>query len=322
MEGPPGRYVIVGRGSSLEIPASMLKPLAGRAQAAIQLDTLKVDFRTEGGKVVATGYALTAPQGDPRRYEDAHKHLLGVHSARLDQTLELKELEKMGYQSVTYRVVTAKPPVPTHPTLISKARSIELELASGDRAKYKVVMRNVSDRDVMGYAFGGSQNMTSSTSVDASRPLIKARAVHEAAMPVGSPIILAAALFADGTHEGDREAAARMYAQWMGHETQRRRADPAIQAILEDKTQDDDAKIARIRSELTKLPKKPDARMLDAMRAAFPGVPSTTMERDLAQGLDAGIHNIWGSLYSFEHQSGVYPPPKSRRPLKEWWPRR
>ena len=59
VEGPPGQLVIARTGTSTEYPASILKPLPGSASSFFHLDTLKIDYRTEGNKVIATVYALT-----------------------------------------------------------------------------------------------------------------------------------------------------------------------------------------------------------------------------------------------------------------------
>ena len=315
VEGPPGQFVTIATGVSVEFPAARLTPLKGRTPSLTHIDTIKMDYRIVGDKVIVTVYALTLPPGDPHRYDDSGKQLLAVHSARLDQTFELKEFEKIGYRPLSYKVVSAKPPAPTHPTLISEVPSMEIALKSEDRSSYTLLFRNLSDRDVVAYAYGNNHGTVH------WMPLIAARASHEQPMvSIESPIILQAALFSNGSHEGDAEVAATLYAYQAGNRTERSRADPMIRRIVADRALDDTAKIARIRTELLTLPKTPDAPMTRAMRTAFPGLPAATIKADLERGLDQGVRNIWSSLYSFEHQSGVYPPPPSHPPLARWWP--
>jgi hypothetical protein len=313
VEGPTGHYVVVVPGLSTEIPAAALEPLRGEVPS-IELDTLKIDYRLEGDKVIATVYALNAPRGNPERYGDSNKHLLGVHSARLNQTFTLKELENFKYEPITYKVVTAKPPTPTHPRLTSKVPSIQIEIASEDRAFYKLVLRNVSEKDVIAYKIGG----TSSESYNTAHPVIAAGSAIEREAAVGSPIYLAAAIFGDGTYQGDSEVACLLYAQQVGYEAQRKRLDASIDRIVSDSL-DDAAKIAKIQAELMKLPKEPDAQMVQNLQRHFPGLAMELVREYLALGLDQAIREIWGSLYEFEHQNAVYPKPASHPPVAQWW---
>ncbi len=313
VEGPPGHYVVVAPGLSTEIPAAALKPLRGEVPST-ELDTLKIDYRLEGDKVIATVFALSAPRGNPDRYADSNKHLLGSHSARLNQTFTLKELENLRYEPIAYKIVTAKPPAPTHPRATSKVPSIKIEIAGEDRASYKLVLRNVSEKGVIAYAIGDN----SSESHDAARPVIAAGSAIERNAVVGSPIYLAAAIFSDGTYQGDSEVACLLYARQVGYEAQRKRLDASISRIVSDSLEDS-AKIAKIQTELMKLPKEPDAQMVRNMQREFPGLAMELVKEDLALGLDQTIQGIWGSLYELEHQNAVYPKPASHPPVAQWW---
>ena len=327
VEEPHGQYIVVTArgGSSNEIPATSLRRLSSRLTPSIQLDTLKVDFRSKDDEVIATVYALTVPHGNPHRYEDSYKPLLGVHSARLGQRIEVKELAKLGYVPITYRVVSAVPPAGSHPDLISKAPSIEILLLEEKRGTYKLTLHNKSQRDLMAYASVRDEgNNTRTTSVvqsyDPSHPLIPAGATYAREFAPMPHAVLAAALFADGSHEGDSEVAATLYAAQLGMKTEGRRADPLIRRIIADRRPDDTAKIAQIRAALSGLPSTPDDRTLRVMQAAFPDLPRATVKRELGQGLEGALRHIWSSLYELEHQNAVYPPPKTHPPLERWWP--
>jgi len=136
---------------------------------------------------------------------------------------------------------------------------------------------------------------------------------------VRSPIILAAAIFSDGTYEGDYEVAGLLYARQVGYEAQRKRLDASVDRIVSDEDLDDSAKIAKIQRELIKLPKEPDARMVRNMQRQFPGLGTEQVTKDLALGLDQTMRGIWGSLYELQHQNAVYPKPASHPPVAQWW---
>jgi hypothetical protein len=73
-----------------------------------ELDTLQINFQVHGDRVTATAHALTAARDNPERYSDANKHKLGVHSARLNQTITLNELE---HQNAVFPRPVSHPPV-------------------------------------------------------------------------------------------------------------------------------------------------------------------------------------------------------------------
>jgi hypothetical protein len=320
IEGPPGHFVTVARGLSTETPAAALERLPAHAAPKIQLDTLKIDYGVEDGKVVATVYALTLPHEDPRRYDDAHKKLLGVHKARIGQRFELKELEEIGYRPLMFRVVAPQPPALPHLELISKAPSVQLSLARDGRASLVVAMKNVSNRNVLAYAFSAGNGSISRESLSTGVPIITAGASRTMPLDDPSPLVLVAAIFEDGGHEGDASAAAKLYGHWLGYLTQARRADPLIRGIVADPALNEEGKIAHIRTALLALPKQPDEAMIRTAKAAFPDCELPQLKRDLTNGLDLGLSGIWSSLYGFEHQSATYPRPATHPPIARWWP--
>ena len=130
-DGPAGilsdRYVIVReRGlTSTEMSLRSLRPRPGGAADASPANDLKLDFAIEQDELTTTVYTIP-PESNPLCYSDGHKHRLGVHTARLNETVELKELARIGYQPITLKIVSAKPAASTHPTIVSKVPSIQV----------------------------------------------------------------------------------------------------------------------------------------------------------------------------------------------------
>jgi hypothetical protein len=102
-----------------------LRPRPGGAADASPANDLKLDFAIEQDELTTTVYTIP-PESNPLRYSDGHKHRLGVHTARLNETVELKELARIGYQPITLKIVSAKPAASTHPTIVSKVPSIQV----------------------------------------------------------------------------------------------------------------------------------------------------------------------------------------------------
>jgi hypothetical protein len=97
------------------------------------------------------------------------------------------------------------------------------------------------------------------------------------------------------------------------------RLDASVDRIVGDEALDDSSKIAKIQTELMKLPKEPDAQMVRNMRREFPGLAEELVKKDLALGLDEAPRRIWDSLYELQHQNAVYPMPSGHPPVAQWW---
>jgi hypothetical protein len=131
-------------------------------------------------------------------------------------------------------------------------------------------------------------------------------------------VIVAAAIFSDGSYEGDHAVAVRLKSQQMGNLTVYRLMTPVIDRIVQDKSMKDDARTARIKDEIFRIPTQPDQPTLRAVQSQFPDLPTDVLIKDLTQGLDSARNNIWGDLYSYMHNCCQYPPP-DHISLSEWW---
>jgi hypothetical protein len=129
-------------------------------------------------------------------------------------------------------------------------------------------LRNVSSRDVLDYALdlsGGSSRDTSSSIATGSRsqPALAHGATRKERFRPSrtgtSGILVAAAVFSDGSYEGDRIFAARLQGLQTGNETQQRRMGPVIERIIQDPALDDATRVTLIQGELMKLSNNPDS---------------------------------------------------------------
>jgi hypothetical protein len=103
------------------------------------------------------------------RYADGHKRRLGAHSAGLNEIVDLKELMKIGYQPFTLKIVSAKPAGATHPTIVSRVPSIQVDLADDDLPGHTpLLLRNVFSRSILAYALdvGGGSSVWSAPTAD------------------------------------------------------------------------------------------------------------------------------------------------------------
>jgi hypothetical protein len=307
-------------GVGTELTGDSLSPLPGTDPHAGPPITLSLGFTAHGDRVNATVYSVP-PESDPLRWSDGHKRLLGRWSAKVNETIEIKELKKLGYEPITFRIVKAAPP-PPYRAVISNVPSIKIAPAVQDgQMPYgacMVMLHNTSSSAVLAYAStngvdpkAGAEVLRKSTG-SPGRPAIAPRG--DACDHYGDAI--AAAVFSDGSYEGDPKIAAQLDADEIGQATVNRLLTPVIDGIVQDQSLDDDARTARIKEEIFRI--QPGRPAMRSLRLRFPHAPAKDLAADLTQGFDFAKNSIWSNLYGYMHKCCQYPPP-DRVSLAEWW---
>lgn len=306
LEGmPPSYHVIQERGSS----SYFFPPFAGRlpgadsgTKAESEPSALQLEYRVTGD-LVEVFPTLFFGEFDrnktPESLAGLKKQLLAVRSGRLNDFIEIGELERFGFRPLTVKVVSARPESPSRMHVMSRAPSIELRIVSEDRAGFMVAYHNTSSRACMGFAvttepqpegnesLGGTASWSKGVIAPGAtlqQPFGVARSGRKT--PAGfvpdapsSTIVLLAALFEDGSFEGDPSVAARLEAGRDAGRLQRQRVNQVVNSILDDPSLDDPARVARIRLEIARLSEEPDAGVIDAVRARFPDLSPRAVSR-------------------------------------------
>jgi hypothetical protein len=225
------------------------------------------------------------------------------------------------------------------PTIFNKVPSIHVDVVDQNLQSYTLSLRNISSsRAVLAYAIEQGQHSSLEYSSVGAHPAIASGAAHQQVIsrqtpggqmtphgfveePISNDITVAAAIFSDGSHEGDVQYAARLQTQQIAGKIQLQRAAPVIERIVNDATLDDAARAAQIKEQLHNLSNQADQATLRAVTSQFPNLPPETVAKDLRDGFDFARRNIWSSLYSHVHSSGTDPSPLHPRPVSEWWSR-
>lgn len=137
--------------------------------------------------------------------------------------------------------------------------------------------------------------------------------------PAPCAFILKAALFADGSYEGDASAAAVLAAPSIAAQFLRRRVRDLIDSILADASLDDASRVSRIRTELPKLSGEPSPEILEQIRIQFPSLTPTASDRvngDINMALAHVEQNMLRVLKDFEQLPNQSP---LKRSLAQWW---
>jgi hypothetical protein len=241
-----------------------------------------------------------------------------------------------------------------HPALTSNVPSIKIALANDDvefhpvvfedhETQYcSVVMHNVSSRGVVAYVLSDGGDPVAGI---ASSREIRGTGDHPSLAPLsysrkelftfGQPgrttpqgfakapaqlqqIIVAAAIFTDGSYEGDVHVAAKLRAQQIGVVALYRLITPVIDHVVQDQSMNDEARTARIKDEVFHIPSQPEDAASHSFQSQFPDLPTQEAVADLTEGLDTAKNDLWGDLYGYMHECCQYPPP-DHISLAGWW---
>lgn len=221
----------------------------------------------------------------------------------------------------TLKNVEAAPP-PAYRAVISNVPSITTSApAVQDRRRFYgscvVMLHNTSSSAVLAYASKNADRMPGFEGWRESGGSPR----HPLIAPKGDACddnfdTIAAAVFSDGSYEGDPELAARLYAKQIGQAAVNRLAMPVIGAIVHDQSLDDDARTARIKDAVFRI--QPDSGAARTLRRQFPRASAKDLAADLTQGFDFAKDSIWGDLYGYMHKCCEYPPPEHVS-IAEWW---
>jgi hypothetical protein len=346
-DGFPPRFVIVPEGDRVGELASVffgssLHPLPGHDAGnseKTQTSAVKLVCKVDGDAVAITATVIFGPfdntdtslslQGHPQEK-------IGTYSPHLNESIVLQEMEQFGLQPWTIKIVNAQMPTPASLPALNEVPSIRPEILGSDLEGYRIALRNLSSRAVTAFLVETTLDHNSNFQESNDRGvLIAPGANHEfrlfcntsasvtssgiAPDPAPCAFILKAALFADGSYEGDASAAADLAARPVAAQFQSRRVHELIDNILADSALDDTSKLARIRSELPKLFEQSDPAILEQIQLRFPGLPPAglgSVNASINGALAGEKQRALRALGEFEKLSKKDP---SSRSLAQWW---
>jgi hypothetical protein len=249
-----------------------------------QPSALRLDYKVEEDTVTITP---TAFYGDfdrsrlPTSLKDLRQQTLPSHSGRLNDSVSFPELVQVGLKPLKLRIVTSHSDTPP-PQTYSNAPSVEIGYAPVDRNGGVVVLHNLSSKAVTGF-------VASSFDKTGSRQGTEGRSIapgswYRIHMGIGTSggrpetaIVLQAALFNDGSYEGDAHLSAQIAAGEFGKQAQLARINQEAEQIVAEEGVDDASKIERIRSAVQQLPDHPDKGVVAQFHAQFPTIPKDAL---------------------------------------------
>ena len=291
--GCPQEFTLTSPVSIGLFPASNLRHLPNPDANTRQPSALRLELKTSGDTVSIVAMVLYGDFDVAKAtgsVEDIPHEILARHSGSLGEEVVFPELQVVGLEPITFRIVAPQLVAPNHPALRSNAPSVSLDnFASRDRITGTVTVHNLSAKSVVAYRVGSSPDGESGWSEE-TMPRLAPGATDQLTVsngfePVASgtcpdapqnpTIILQAALFDDGSYEGDMKIAAQLAAHRMGCDLQRQRIRSLAEAILANPDLDVGATIERIRTAVNQLSVEPDADSIPRLQAQFPDFPES-----------------------------------------------
>jgi hypothetical protein len=298
-----------------------LKRLSNAATGMEQPSALRWEICIKGDTILITPivlYGASGPEQAMVPLEKIRHQTLATHSGVLNDSVAFPEMEQVGLEPLTLRIVTARPEHPYQPLTRSDAPSVQIEYAPFDRTSGTLTLHNLSGNAVDAFRVGssretGSRDMAETTiaSTVGLCTLIAPGATYEEHISIPQPgktvdgvfvenlqpgyLTLQAVLFADGSYEGDEQFAAEMAAHGFGAKVQHQRVEQLAKPILAEDGPDEASKIERIRNAIQQLSTQADPETIAQFHAQFPAFQPavlTNVDSELSNGMKNAIELI------------------------------
>jgi hypothetical protein len=254
---------------------------------------LRLDLNTSADTVSITVTVLYGDFDNGKAMGSVEKiphETIATHSGKLNDEVAFPELERVGLEPITFRIVTPQPVTARNPILRSNAPSVAIDnYATRDRTTDILTVHNLSARTMVAYSIGSSPDSDSGWSIrtmpriapGANDQLIVSDSSETVANgtcldgPQNALIVLQAALFDDGSYEGNMRVAAVLTAHRLGHDLERQRIRSLAEPILANPDLEVSAMVEHIRAAVNQLTVEPDADTIPRLRAQFPDFPES-----------------------------------------------
>jgi len=256
---------------------------------AQQIEAVRVISRVEGDAVSVTVSTLSGSKA----LENEQR--VGTYVIRETEKISIDDLKRFGIEPFQIKLVRVNPNIPPVPPVVLK--HIESVVVINSMAKettlpsYRIILRNQSNKNIVGLGVdvvaGGKVQITSKPRGIDGQPLIAAGkeywltvAAPNRAQPTAdgyaptSPsdqqIQIKAAVFDDGTYEGDGETAAAVRGYRAGEKMVLPRLIPLLESALNSSNTDVIEALRNLESQVSLVSTDADPQMVQALTAEFP----------------------------------------------------
>ena len=228
------------------------------------------------------------------------EEFVSEYSAAAGETYLVKELEKFGIKSFEFSVVKlldAEPRAVAARFLTSSLEAVSVGI-DRKRSAVKLVLRNLSPKDVVALKLetrrGAETFATMWPLGNEGRPMVEAGGVGEVLMGYGhravrkgdgyelllpDAVVVGSALFADGSYEGELQAAAHAAANYAGYRIYISRVLELARRSLDSGDADEPGAALRFKKGVLALSRDADPYAVDEVYNAYPGLAEGEREK-------------------------------------------
>ena len=253
------------------------------------IEAVRVISRVEGDAVRVTVSTLSGSKALE------NEQMVGTYLIRETEKISIEDLKRFGIEPFQIKLVRVNPNIPPVPPVVLK--HVESVVVINSMAKettlpsYRIILRNQSNKNIVGLGVdvvaGGKVQITSKPRGIDGQPLIAAGkeywltvAAPNRAQPTAdgyaptSPsdqqIQIKAAVFDDGTYEGDAETAAAVRGYRAGEKMMLPRLIPLLESALNSSNTDVIEALRNLESQVSLVSSDADPQMVQALTAEFP----------------------------------------------------
>lgn len=307
---------------------------------------LQIEVCVQGDTFLITPIVFYGEVNQPLWFTSLQKlrrQALAAHAGKLNESVVFPEMEEVGLEPITIRIVTNEPRSPYRPVTRSEVSSVLIDYTPVDRREGMITLRNLSGKAVDAFRIGRFQEEGSreesgigSYKSNGFSSVIAPGASHQ--MHIGIPrsgrmvngvfveapkpqyMVLQSVLFADGSYEGDEQMAAKMAAKVFGAQAQLVRIERVVEPILAEKGPDDLAKIERIHAAIQQLSTQAGPETIAQFHTQYANFPAAMLlnaESNIGSAMKEENESMDGQ---FEENEPFYKRhPHASFTLAQWW---
>jgi hypothetical protein len=221
--------------------------------------------------------------------EGARVESAGTYVIRLGESASLQELARFGIEPIRVKVVSADSHTLNPAQIGNKTKAIEVVRVDQAREYYRVVLKNISSKNIVGgrVSFFGGASMGIGLQAPGQvweMPFYFDESHWLAAQdksekgPVPPKIVVSSVVFDDSTFEGDLEPALACITKRRAVRIQAIRIVDLLQAAIGNAEQDSSNVLEKLRQQLSGLDERPDIQVLNDLAERFG--PFTVYQRN------------------------------------------
>jgi hypothetical protein len=292
---------------------------------ALPAKAVQVRSRLEGGVVEVQVSVLFGREAHER------EELVATYDAALENPLVINDLTRLGIEPIEIKLVKVAQTMAVLPEIINQTKSVfvvGITPVNSTLPSYQLALQNLSSKDVAAlYVYvlaGGTRKITTMQQGPEGRPLIPSGGQYELKVPAGYQVqpsdgnhsfdlsqdhecVIGAAVFSDGSYEGDPEPASTFRAFVRGRQVQLRRVVALLQQAL-DSTDEAKAALQGLKAGLLALTTEEDASEIDGLLSEFSTLPRDAAKANLGMAMRTAMGNIkmtaTNQLEAFEKAQG------------------